>query len=101
MTDSAEPRFPNSLGLTVRDMKKSLAFYRDRIGFEMKECWPSADAPMWASLQLGGQVLMLSQVMDAGACEQMHTMNPDAGKFWGERAAREHLAKMPAWIART
>lgn len=60
---------PLSVGYTVRDMKKSLAFYRDLLGFEMKECWPSADEPWWCSLQRDGQTIMLGADMGAGGDE--------------------------------
>lgn len=85
---SKDTRFPIMLGLTVADMQKSLQFYRQQLGFELGECWPNEQDPKWASLQLGGQVIMLGQAMPAAAIEQMHGQkNPAAGRFWGKQAA--------------
>jgi len=79
--------FPIMAAFTVTDMQKSLAFYRDRLGFTMKESFPNEGAPMWASLVLEGQNIMLGQAMPAATCEQMHAKNPAAAKFWGKQAA--------------
>ena len=88
MTSSTEcTQFPISVGFTVADMKRSLAFYRDKLGFTLKECWPNEKEPMWASLLLDNQSVMLGQAMPAAQCEQMHAQkNPAAGKFWGKHA---------------
>ena len=34
-------------GFTVSNMQKSLAFYRDQLGFTMKESFPNEGAPMF------------------------------------------------------
>lgn len=84
----SQPRqFPIMLGLTVADMQKSLSFYRQQLGFQLKECWPSEAEAKWASLVLDGQTIMLGQAMPAAMSEQMHGDNKPAGKFWGRQAA--------------
>ena len=54
---------PMSLHFSCTDVAKSVAFYQDVLGFELKECWPSKEAPMWASLHLCGQTIMLGSQM--------------------------------------
>ena len=80
-------QFPIMVGFTVANMQKSLAFYRQKLGFELKECWPNEKEAMWCSLTLANQTVMLGQAMPASQCEQMHQKNPTAGKFWGKQAA--------------
>ena len=45
--------------LWVTDMQRSMAFYRDVLGFEVRRAEP-AEAPTFASLQRGENALMLS-----------------------------------------
>lgn len=57
--------------LQVYDMPAALAFYRDRLGFELIEHSPEIDAPggryfHWAWLRLGGADLMLNTAYDEG-----------------------------------
>lgn len=92
MTKKVQPN-PNAVGLTVADLKTSLAFYRDRLGFELRECWPSEQEPMWASLLLDRQSVMFGQAMPAAACLEMHAKNPVAAKFWSRHA--DAFAKHP------
>ncbi|HLQ37154.1 MAG TPA: VOC family protein, partial [Planctomycetota bacterium] len=74
------------IGFTVANMQKSLAFYRDKLGFQLKECWPNDKDAQWASLVLDNQTIMLGQSAPAAVCEKMHEKNPAAGKFWGKHA---------------
>lgn len=84
---SSSPRSPNSVCLTVADMSTSLAFYRQKLGFGLDECWPNEGAALWASLSLDGQVIMLGQAIAAAECEKMHSKDPQAAQFWGAQAA--------------
>jgi len=86
-------KFPNSVGLTVSNMKASLAFYREKLGFKLNEFWPDENSPFWASLDLDGQVVMFGQAMPASEMEKMCGSNPDAGKFWAKAA--DTFAKHP------
>jgi uncharacterized glyoxalase superfamily protein PhnB len=81
MSNSPETHFPISVILTVRDMKASIAFYRDKLGFALEACWPDENNAMWANLMLDGQAVMV------GA-----TMNPDDVKKWcgSDPAELEH-----------
>jgi uncharacterized glyoxalase superfamily protein PhnB len=62
---------PNSVHLTVADPKRSIRFYVEKLGFELRECWPDAKKPMWASLALDGQVVMLGAPPDAAKLAEM------------------------------
>jgi uncharacterized glyoxalase superfamily protein PhnB len=55
---------PNSVHLTVADPKRSIRFYVEKLGFQLRECWPDAKKPVWASLALDGQVVMLGAPPD-------------------------------------
>lgn len=88
MSDCANDRFPIMVGFTVTDMVKSLAFYRQKLGFTLSECFPNEQAPVWASLTFKGQVVMLSQGMPAAQIEQMLGKDPTAARFWGRQATR-------------
>lgn len=53
-----------SVMLTCRDVRGSVGFYRDRLGFALRESWPDPSEPRWASLVLGGQSIMLGAAVD-------------------------------------
>jgi uncharacterized glyoxalase superfamily protein PhnB len=67
---------PLAVMLTCRDTKRQVAFYRDTLGFTLKESWPDDSNPMWANLVLDGQ-----SVMVGGACppDKVEAMCGDAG----------------------
>ncbi len=46
--------------LQVYDMRKSVAFYRDVLGFEVLQTWEPEGHLHWAMLKLGGAVVMLN-----------------------------------------
>ncbi len=56
MADSEN--YPNAPYLTVADPKRSIRFYT-KLGFELENCWPDARKPVYASLVLERQVVML------------------------------------------
>ncbi len=78
---------PMSVGFTASNLKASLAFYRDKLGFKLKECWPDENAPMWANVLLDGQSVMFGQAMPAADMEKMCGADPAAAKFWSARSA--------------
>ena len=47
--------------LTVNDVKRSLKFYRDGLGFAVSEDWKEGDEVKGAMLQAGSAILGLSQ----------------------------------------
>ncbi len=53
---------------TCKDTAAALRYYRDTLGFSVKETWPSAEAPLWASLSLNGQTLMIGAPFDGEHC---------------------------------
>lgn len=82
---------PLSVMLTARDMKKAVSFYRDTLGFDLKECWPDEGNPQWANMSLDGQSVMLGALMtpesaqamcgdDAGAVKYMKTLHDEFQK---------------------
>lgn len=88
---SAKDRVGMAIGLTCKDMKTSVAFYRDKLGFEMKESWPDDKSPMWCNMVLGGQSVMLGAAMDPEQAEAMCASDPqDAALF--SKAAKDFRA---------
>lgn len=62
---------PLCLMLTCKDIGRSVAFYRDVLGFKMKEAWPDKEKPMWCNMMLDGQSVMLGAAMDPAHAESM------------------------------
>lgn len=84
-------QYPLCLMLTVRDMAKSLAFYRETLGFELREAWPDKERPLWANLVLDKQAIMLGQHMSPEELEKwMPEGSPECAEKVGE--AREFAA---------
>jgi uncharacterized glyoxalase superfamily protein PhnB len=82
---------PLTVMLTCRDAKKSVAFYRDTLGFELEAAWPDDKNPMWANLMMERQGLMISAQMspddaakmcggDEGAAKTMRTLSEEFQK---------------------
>jgi len=76
-----------AVALTCKDMAKSVAFYRDQLGFRMKESWPDEAAPQWCNMLLGEQSVMLGAAMDPDHVGEMCQSDP------AEAAAFEALAR--------
>jgi catechol 2,3-dioxygenase-like lactoylglutathione lyase family enzyme len=53
--------------LSVRDLARTLGFYRDALGFELVNSFPNATSPSWCMLSSGGAVLMFNQVPSGSA----------------------------------
>jgi uncharacterized glyoxalase superfamily protein PhnB len=78
-------RNPNSVHLTVTHVGRSLDFYCKKLGFKLKECFPDKKKPVWASLQLDGQVVMLGLLPSL-----------EEAKRWGMGKAEIELLKQDA-----
>jgi uncharacterized glyoxalase superfamily protein PhnB len=52
--------------LAVRDMKQTIQFYRDSLGFKMGMAFPDADNPEYADLSKDGMVMMLVPAQNVG-----------------------------------
>ncbi len=50
--------------LVVEEMKRSLAFYRDRLGFQITQDWSSEGRLAWCRLERDSVSLMLQQACD-------------------------------------
>ncbi len=82
MTQSTDkPHYPLSVMFTARDMKKSVAFYRDTLGFDLEACWPDEGNPMWANMMLDGQSVMFGGLMPPEAAAQMCGDDPGAQQY--------------------
>lgn len=73
---------PNSVMLSCKDCKASVAFYRDVLGFELKESWPNEDKPQWANVVLDGQSVMLGQNPTDQEADECGHGSPDRIAFW-------------------
>lgn len=65
------PQYPNAVHLTVSDVKKSIKFYSEKLGFTLKECYPNPKKPLWASMILDKQVVMFGAVMTPEGAKEM------------------------------
>ena len=66
MTPAQRPRIEGMCPLIqVFDMPRSLAFYRDLLGFEVVQQAPPGDHCDWAWLRLGSAELMLNTMYEA------------------------------------
>ena len=52
--------------LAVRNMKQTIEFYRDSLGFKMGMAFPDADSPEYADLSKDGMVLMFIPAENCG-----------------------------------
>jgi uncharacterized glyoxalase superfamily protein PhnB/uncharacterized Zn finger protein (UPF0148 family) len=77
----ADTQCPISVMFFTRDIKKSIAFYRDVLGFSCKETWPSESDPKWVNLMLGNQSVMFSVHMSAEETRRMCAADPDNLKY--------------------
>ncbi|MBX3462994.1 MAG: VOC family protein [Planctomycetes bacterium] len=75
----ARPRepHPNSIHLTVASVPRAARFYTEKLGFRLTETFPDPARPVWASLVLGGQVVMLGELPTLQEARQMG-MDPAA-----------------------
>ena len=55
--------YPIAVQLTVADIKKSIKFFTDKLGFTLDQTFPNPKKPMWASLTLDKQRVMLGTSM--------------------------------------
>lgn len=74
-------QFPNAVMLTAKDMRASLAFYRDTLGFTLKECFPTEEDPKWANLLRDGQSVMLGAQFSIEEAQQALADDPGALEY--------------------
>jgi catechol 2,3-dioxygenase-like lactoylglutathione lyase family enzyme len=74
-------QYPLSVMLTCKDPKKSVAFYRDILGFTVKECWPDEENPHWANMVLDRQSVMLGCAPTEEACDGKE-MTREQTEWW-------------------
>ena len=73
-----------SVMLTSSDMAQTIAYYRDVLGFEMKESWPDAENPQWANMVFGGQSVMVGLCPELDDMSDACAQDPDLEKYWRE-----------------
>jgi len=66
---------------TARNVAKSVAFYRDTLGFKVEAAWPDEQNPMWANCELGSQSIMFGALMPPGAAAEMCAGDEGAQKY--------------------
>ncbi len=83
-----ETHHPMSVMFTAKDVAKSLAFYRDQLGFKVEASWPDEKKPMWANVLLDGQSIMFGAAMPPEAMngEACGHMDPATKQVMIERA---------------
>ncbi len=71
-----------SVHLTCRDMDQAVSFYRDKLGFELLEAWPTEDSPQWARMVINGQSVMLGAKSDTASVEKHCADDEVALRYW-------------------
>ncbi len=55
--------YPNSVHLTVANIKKSIKFFTEKVGFTLEMTFPNPKKPAFAKLSLDGQIVLLGVSM--------------------------------------
>lgn len=71
---------PLAVMLTVKDVARSIAFYRDTLGFRLDACWPDEKQPMWANVLMDAQSIMFGAQMDPNTVGDMCGKDVEMGK---------------------
>ncbi|HET6204307.1 MAG TPA: VOC family protein [Planctomycetota bacterium] len=56
-------QYPITIGFTTKDMRKTVAYWRDTLGFKMAESWPDAENPKWVNFMLDRQSVMFGALL--------------------------------------
>jgi len=91
---AAEDRSKMSVMFTSTDVQKSVQFYTETLGFELKECWPDKNNPMWANLVYKGQSIMIGCSMDPDKVGEACHGDAVAEAYW-KVAAQEFIDNKP------
>ncbi len=91
---STATHHPLAVMFTSRDVKKSIAFYRDVLGFELEQCWPDKEKPMWANLVLDKQSVMLGAMMPPEMAGEM-CGGDEGAKQWMKTCSEEFQKNQP------
>ena len=85
---------PLTIMLTVTDPRATIAFYREKLGFELEACWPSEQDPKWANLLMGRQAVMIGALMSGADAKAMCGGNEGAARYM-ETLEREFRGNRP------
>lgn len=66
-TDGTQRQGAMSVHLSSRDVTRSIAFYTEALGFRCTASYPEQGPPVWASLELDGQKVMVASPMSEGS----------------------------------
>lgn len=80
--------------LRVSDMERSLRYYVDGLGFEMKNKWVVDEKVRWCWLELGGAALML-QEFQVGGGVSLNFICENAIAIYRDARTREIQASAP------
>ncbi len=86
--------YPLSVHLTCKDMRRSVQFWRETLGFQLENVWPDRDNPMWANMILDRQSVMLGASMDPETAKSFCQDDPEAAKL-AEKRSRDFRANRP------
>lgn len=86
MTNETHPSM--SVAFMANDMHASIRFYRDQLGFELRECWPDQKQPLHCELTLAGHQIMLGKASSPDEMQKFCADDVAAGQFWSEQARR-------------
>ncbi len=70
-------QYPLAVMFTSRNTARSVAFYRDILGFEVEGTWPGPANPLWANVTLDRQSIMIGAHVSAEQAGE--TCGGDAG----------------------
>ncbi len=93
---AADDRGGMAIGITCKNMAKSVEFYARKLGFTMKESWPNDQAPMWCNMVLDKQSVMLGAAMSPEQVGEMCGGDPEAAPH--HKRAAERFAAHPAGV---
>jgi len=88
---------PLAVMLTCKDAKRQVAFYRDKLGFTLKESWPDENNPMWANMVLDQQSIMVGAACPPEQVDKMcHDASPAELAYY--KGLSERFQKHPAGV---
>ncbi len=71
-TRSKSPRLhPNALRLVVANVRNTVRFYTEKLGFKLVAAFPDADKPLQAELALNGQAISVGELPSLQEARQL------------------------------
>ncbi|MBP7149054.1 MAG: VOC family protein [Acidobacteria bacterium] len=95
---SERKQYPLAVMLTCRDMRRSVVFYKDTLGFTMQEAWPDRDNPMWANMVLDEQSVMLGALMTPGSVDEACDSDVETAAYMKELVSEAERNQVGAGV---